>query len=136
MPTPLTPTWSQDQFAVPTPIDLMGAVIDSDAAPVAVTQAASTNGSALALGASNLRLALNVTAASGTSPSLTVVVQTSSDGGVNDAWRSVLGTAFTAATAVGEQYSCFAGLDRFVRVVTTISGTTPSFTFTLSGEAV
>jgi len=76
-----------------------------------------------------------VTAVSGTSPSITVSVDTSYDGGVADAWRSV-GT-FTAQTAANTSaHKSFPGLDRFVRASWTVSGTTPSITFGVLGEIV
>lgn len=77
------------------------------------------------------RLTLNVTAASGTTPSLTVTVETSSGDGV---WTAH--TAFAAATGTGAQRRVISGLDRFVRVSWAIAGTTPSFTFTVSGELI
>lgn len=76
------------------------------------------------------RLFLNVTAASGTSPTLNVTIQTSNDGST---WRSA-GT-FTQATAVSSQRATF-NIDRYVRATWTIAGTTPSFTFSITGEAV
>lgn len=74
------------------------------------------------------RLVLDVTAASGTSPTLDVVVQTSRDGVT---WYTA-GT-FTQATAVVTR-RLVCPIDRFVRAQCTVGGTTPSFTFTLSGE--
>lgn len=76
------------------------------------------------------RLRLNVTAASGTTPTLNVTIQTSHDG---TTWRTA-GT-FTQATATGEQRAAF-NIDRFVRASWAIAGTTPSFTFTVTGDAV
>lgn len=76
-------------------------------------------------GASTLRLQLNVTAASGTTPSMTAFIEDTLDG---TNWNQV--AAFTAATAVGVQVlnvtTPFA--DR-LRVRWAITGTTPSFTF-------
>lgn len=72
-----------------------------------------------------LRAQLNVTAASGTTPTLDVLIQDSLDG---TNWNTV-GT-FTQKTAAARQVidvtTPFA--DR-VRVLYTIGGTTPSFTF-------
>ena len=76
------------------------------------------------------RLTLNITAASGTSPTLNVTVQTSHDGVT---WRSA--GSFTQATGVSVQRATF-NIDRFVRATWTVGGTTPSFTFSLTGEAV
>lgn len=93
---------------------------------------ATATGSSFELGDRGvLRLLLDVTAASGTTPTLDVTVQTSYDGST---WRSV--AAFTQATAITSERKSFAGCDRFVRVSYTIGGTTPSFTFSVSGEAV
>lgn len=71
---------------------------------------------------------LNVTAASGTTPSLTVKIQHSLDGVT---WFDVSGGAFTAATAAGSQLLALnsVALGDNLRVSWTISGTTPSFTF-------
>lgn len=81
-----------------------------------------------------LRLSQDVTAASGTTPSLTTAVQTSADDGATDAYRTI--ASFTAKTAVSAERKCFAGLDHWVRLSHTISGTTPSFTVTYTGSAV
>jgi hypothetical protein len=80
-----------------------------------------------------LRVKLDVTAASGTSPTMTVTLQTSSDNNVSDSWRT-LGSALTQATGVTSQYVSFGGVDRFVRASYVIGGTTPSFTWSLVGE--
>jgi hypothetical protein len=79
-----------------------------------------------------LRLLLTVSAASGTTPTLDVSIETSFDG--QTGWRSM--GAFTQATAAGSQRKSFSGADRFVRATATIGGTTPSFTFSVNGEAV
>jgi hypothetical protein len=81
---------------------------------------------------STTRLDLNVTAASGTTPSMTVTVETSKDGATN--W--VAAGAFAAVTTTGVTRKTVGGLDRFVRVSWAITGTTPSFTFTVSGELI
>lgn len=94
---------------------------------------ASGSGSPYVMGArSTLRLTLAVTAASGTTPSATVTVETSGDGGTT--WYSV-GT-FAAKTTTGTERKSFSGLDRLARVSWAITGTTPSFTFSVTGEAV
>lgn len=96
-------------------------------------RAATVNGNELELGdKGDARLKLDVTAASGTTPTLDVAIQTRADAA--DSWRAV--AAFAQKTAAGSERKCFAGLDRFVRAVATIGGTTPSFTFSVSGEAV
>lgn len=99
-----------------------------------VVRTATANGAAVELGdKANLRLDLAVTAASGTSPSMTVKIQDSPDG---SSWTDVSGGAFTAATTTTTQHLKVGPVDRFVRHVATITGTTPSFTYSVSGEAV
>lgn len=102
------------------------------------TATATANGDAIAVGDRfGARLTLDVTAASGTSPTLDVKIQTRKD--ADDTWRDLAGTgipAFTQATAAGSQRKCFSGFDREIRYVATLGGTTPSFTFSLSGELV
>jgi len=78
-----------------------------------------------------LRLSLAVTAASGSTPSLTVTVETSADG---TTWYSA-GT-FAAKTTTGTERKSFSGMDRYARVSWAITGTTPSFTFSVAGEVV
>jgi hypothetical protein len=76
-----------------------------------------------------LRAQLNVTAASGTTPNLAVVIEDSADGGVN--WNTV-GT-FTAKTAAGRETISVSGFTgRRLRATWTITGTTPSFTFSVA----
>lgn len=78
-----------------------------------------------------IRLNLVVTAVTGTTPSMTVIIETSMDA---TNWNQV-GT-FPAVTTTGTTRRSVGGLDRFVRVSWTITGTTPSFTFAVSGELV
>lgn len=67
---------------------------------------------------------LHITDVSGTTPSMTVLVQHSTN---NSTWTT-LGT-FSAATAVGSQTLQVTGtVNRYIRASFTISGTTPSFT--------
>lgn len=78
---------------------------------------------------------LDVTAVSGTTPNLTVAVQTSADNGVLDPWRTV--GSFPAATAVATSpRQNFVGLDRWIRASYTITGTTPSETLSITGEVI
>jgi hypothetical protein len=86
-------------------------------------------------GAGTLRAQVRVSAVSGTTPSITVTIQTSHDAGSTDAWRTA-GAAYSALTSVANSpWQCFA-VDRYVRVSYTVSGTTPSLTTTVVGEAV
>lgn len=77
------------------------------------------------------KLLLEVTAVSGTDPTLDVVIETSPSG---SAWEQV--GAFAQETATGHQRLVVAGLERYIRVSWTIGGTdSPSFTFAVSGYA-
>jgi hypothetical protein len=75
---------------------------------------------------------LDVPAVLGTSPTLDVVVQTTLS--VSGSWRTV--KAFQRFVAPGVQKIPIVACDRFVRVVRTIGGTTPSFTFGVTAKAV
>ena len=111
------------------------AEVPDGTAATPATKTATYQGAWIELGdVAALRIKLAVTAASGTTPSMTVTIETSSDAGVSDAARSV--GAFAAKTGVATEFKCFAGCDRYVRLNVTISGTTPSFTFTCAGEGV
>lgn len=70
---------------------------------------------------------LDVTAASGTSPNLVVSVEWTHDG---ETWFTPeTPDAFTALTAAGKTVKNFAVKGTGYRLVWTITGTTPSFTF-------
>jgi hypothetical protein len=77
-----------------------------------------------------IALLANVTAVSGTTPTLTISVEWSPDGG--STWASAdpvdAFTQITAATNVAKQFRCKSNV---YRVVFTIGGTTPSFTFSV-----
>ena len=68
-----------------------------------------------------------VTAASGTTPSMTVKLQDSPDG-VN---FSDTGAASVAITGAGTYRISLAQVGPFLRAVSTITGTTPSFTYSI-----
>lgn len=95
---------------------------------VVASAARTTNGSSSAVSVwdRNGSVAkLNVTAASGTAPSLVVTVQDSPDG---TSWTTR--DTFATKTGTGNEVRALpAGLDTFQRVSWTITGTTPSFTF-------
>lgn len=82
-------------------------------------------------GKAGLDVYLEVTAVAGTSPTLSVQVETSRDG---SAW-SALGPA-VAVTAVGTVRIVRAGAQRYVRVSYTVSGSSPSFTFAIGGDSL
>jgi hypothetical protein len=86
-----------------------------------------------------VRLTLDIAAVAGTNPTLDVTIETSSDNGVNDAWRA-LGTFVqqtAVATGANAVRASFGGCDRYVRARRVIGGTAgPSFTYSITGEAV
>lgn len=83
-------------------------------------------------GQHTVRALLDVTAASGTAPTLNVTLQTSNDGSTG--WRTV--KAFAEKSAVSSERISASDLDRFVRWNWAIAGTGPSFTFSLTAELV
>ncbi len=93
----------------------------------------SGSGAAVDIGAtrSAARLELQLSAISGTGARLTVKVETalSSTG----PWRSV--ATFPTLTVETFSAKMFATCERFVRVSWVVDGTTPSFTFSVAGEA-
>ena len=74
---------------------------------------------------------LDVTAVGGTTPTLDVKLQHSPDG---VKW-SDLGTAFAQKTGVAREVKVFTQYHRYVKVVYTIAGTSPSFTFSVEATA-
>ena len=77
------------------------------------------------------KLELQVTAASGATPTLDVVVDTSPNNG--EPWVEI--AAFAQKTAPGFEDIKLAGAKRYLRVSWTIGGTTPSFAFAVAGES-
>lgn len=76
-----------------------------------------------------IRARLAVTAASGTSPTLDVVVEDTLDGGTN--WHTV--ATFAQKTAAGtEAVNITTPFSDRLRVRWTVGGTTPSFTFSVA----
>jgi hypothetical protein len=97
-------------------------------------RATSGNGTSIEVGnRTEVRgLVLDVTAASGTAPTLDVSIQTSDD---NTTWRTL--KSFAQKTGVANDHLSSGGLDRYLRFSWVIAGTTPSFTFSagvLGGE--
>lgn len=78
-----------------------------------------------------LRLLLDVTAVSGTSPTLTVTIEQSYDGTV---WRTH--SSFAEVTSVSNERKTFGGIDRYVRASWTIGGSDPSVTFVVAGQLI
>lgn len=81
----------------------------------------------------NLSVLLSVTAATGTTPSLTVEVQWSNDGTTYAS--AATPDTFTAITAAGAVVKQFPIKGRFARLKYTVTGTTPSFTFDANAYA-
>jgi hypothetical protein len=103
--------------------------------PSGVPRAATGNGTAVQLGAISstryLYANLHVLSASGTTPSMTVKIQSDDNAGFTTP-TDVTGGSFAAATTTGQSGALrVAGplTDTYFRVVYTISGTTPSFLF-------
>ncbi len=92
-------------------------------------------GAALDLGVyRTAHLTLDVTAVSGTTPTLLVTIETAPSS-IESTWLSL--GAFAAAVAVGRQTRIrFTGADQFARVRWTISGSAPSFAFSVTGLKV
>lgn len=104
----------------------------ADAALASAARTVSGNGASFnAAGAHSLQGFLTATAASGTTPTLDVRLETSVDGG--STWTTV--ASFTQLTAAGAQNRVFGPLGDLCRWAWTIAGTTPSFTFSISAEA-
>jgi hypothetical protein len=70
---------------------------------------------------------LNVTAFSGTSPTLDVSLEASDDGG--STWYDIPNSSFTQRTATGKQALQLTVFGDTIRPKWTVGGTTPSFTF-------
>lgn len=77
-------------------------------------------------GVADILVMIHVTAASGTSPTLVCSVEQSNDG---TSWTAIGGGTAPTLNAAGNTVCNAAVPQRFARVVATIGGTTPSFTF-------
>lgn len=73
---------------------------------------------------------VDVTVVSGTTPSLAVTLEWSNDG--NTWYTGDPADAMTAITAVSSKAKSFEARGSYVRAAWAITGTTPSFTFTVS----
>lgn len=72
---------------------------------------------------------LNITAVSGTSPTLAVQIQASDDGGTT--WYNLPNGSFTSASTVSSQAIQISTFGDYIRANFTVAGTSPSFTFGL-----
>lgn len=86
------------------------------------------------VGSARIALLANVTAVSGTAPSMTLSIEWSNDG--TTFAQGDPADAMTAITAASTKAKDFQAKGSQFRLVYTISGTTPSFTFvaTVSGQ--
>lgn len=95
---------------------------------VAATASGNSGGLPVGYGTTTARIQLNVTAASGTSPTLNVIVEDTLDG---TNWNTI-GT-FAQKTAVSrEVINISTPFANQLRVAWTIGGTTPSFSFNVN----
>lgn len=101
-----------------------------ESAVLAASAARTTSGTSATAGSigQTLSVWVSATAVSGTSPTLDLEVQWSADGGATWAPAQPADT-FTQMTAVGSAVKQFAVKAPLYRLVWTIGGTTPSFTF-------
>lgn len=108
----------------------------------AAETASTTHTDVEARDASTVTVTVDVTAVSGTVPTMTVVVEGSTDRstwftlgtiGANGYLSGVTGTAPTNLTAAATVRGVFAA-PQFVRTRSVIAGTTPSFTYSVTGE--
>jgi len=101
----------------------------ADASLALGSQTVTTAGASPAVAAEDIVVAaarLNVTAATGTTPSLTLTLQGSMDGQSN--WQPV-GQPFPAQGAPGTVTQSFPAPAKFLRWSWTVAGTTPTVTF-------
>lgn len=115
--------------SVPAPV-----VLQASAAKTATGQTGVFSSSVVNRDGTNqnvLNILAAVTAVSGTSPSMTLSVQWSNDAGTT--WFDAdPADAFTAITATGNKVKQVTVKAPAFRVLYTITGTTPSFTFSLT----
>lgn len=76
---------------------------------------------------------LNITAASGTTPTLVVKFQDSPDGTI---WTDVTSGAFSSQNAVSVNSLVLTNVGPYLRAVQTVGGTTPSFNYDLKVAGV
>jgi hypothetical protein len=108
-----------------------GSVARPDATLASAARTASGTGTAFNTDAAkSLKAFLTVSAASGTTPTLDVRLETSIDGGTT--WRTVGSLAQINTT--GTRNGVLGPLGDQCRWAWTIAGTTPSFTFTITAE--
>ncbi len=122
----------------------MDSLLEITISPSGARTATFTSNDLINNGAKGIRLCLDVTAASGTTPTLDVKLQ--SKDSLSGQYLDITGAAFAQKIAIStDDFVIYAGvattasrrvsdiLPKVWRVVFTIGGTTPSFTFTLGG---
>lgn len=113
--------------------------MDISSTTVAASAARTATGNSGAVrtprGALRLAVLVDVTAVSGTSPSATFSVEWSHDG-TTFAVADTTADAFAAVTAAASRVRSFEAKGEWFRLVWTITGTTPSFTFSASAYGV
>ncbi|MFI1001992.1 hypothetical protein ACIP10_15360 [Streptomyces galbus] len=106
--------------------------VQADVALQSVARAAGTytSGPVAAAGAAaDVLLAVHCTAAIGTTPTLDASLEESADGA---SWTAVPGSAIGQLTAAGNRVAYAAVTKNYVRVTSTVAGTTPSVTYRAS----
>ncbi len=102
-------------------------IVKGSAGAVTATQ---TSGKINAGGyGASVKAFLNISAVSGTSPTLLIAFQDSPD---NANWYPITGGAFSSQTATGQNTLTLTNVGPYLRAVQTLGGATPSFTFDLS----
>lgn len=104
--------------------------IEPDAHVLAAETATGVGPSVDFEGALEAVILLNVTEVSGTTPTLDVTIQESVDGVV---WMTLF--SFAQKTGAGTEVKKTSAFARFLRASWVITGTTPSFTFSLKANA-
>lgn len=97
------------------------------------TRTANSTGSVYEMGhCTQARLELTITDVSGTNPTLDVYIETSND---ETNW-TVAGWFATESDAGTQRPAPFAACGKYIRAVSVLGGTSPSFTYSLTGRAV
>lgn len=128
--TPVFTSITSDSATIPT--DRTSVVVLNQSA---ITETANGNTTNLSVGSlSELALDFNISAASGTSPTLNLYMdRLGTDGNWYTIWSSAQVTAVsTVSTSLGAGTTTNVSFSSTVRVRWAIGGTTPSFTFTIS----
>lgn len=78
--------------------------------------------------AAEVVMTVHCTAVSGTSPTLDCSLEQSADG---ESWSAITGSSATQLTAAGAAVAAAAVTANYVRVTSTVGGTTPSVTYSV-----